>query len=411
MPKSVEVFSERQRSISPQLKFELETVAKKTGGINLLRLGKYILGGIINVTDQLVSAGLMSDNRQEIEQGLISWLKDGEHGIVHSVDVFQGMMSIGQTEGLVNNKTDFRELAIRAGLHDLAEFLPIVHRGKTIDQTHLRRKHPEIMATLIKAVGKELGVSDTEQLATDILLHDAFYTKPTSEQMETMTEKLSPAGKLLADSDRLFGGGENIVGTIDRNRKGSLGKWYFLRGDLDNQDRLRWRPRTAGLFDGICALTLEFCAPEHWFYTDTAKKISADRRINFQQEATTYYQQEFIESWQLLNEAKQNSRPIVYGLRGANNQLIPIAEADLQEPKKFIDADINEKIHILLSTPVSAKSISQRQYYGYSLAVIDSKGDLQWLDPSILRFESPEYLQKELLQTIEDFSQSLKQQT
>jgi hypothetical protein len=411
MNKAIEVFQSNTDLVSYRLRDDLRKAAISSKVPYMEDFGRMMVNGVLQVGNRLNRQGLIDGESLPLEQALSRWIKDGEHGLYHGYYVYKGMEYIGKYDGLVNSETDMPELALRAGLHDMAEFLPLTHRGQEISPNHRSRKHPEMMGIIIEDIGKALGVSDAHQLAVDIQSHDVFYSKPTVSQMEALKRRVSIAGQLLADADRMMGSGHcDGITAIDRNRRGSLGKWYFFRDNIDNQERLKWWPRTGGLFDGLCALGLEFCAPDHWLYTERGKEINAQRRDTFPGMVKDYYSRAYVDGWQELNEAMQDDRPIMYGLRGSNNELVQTPEGDLADCRAFQQFDIRGKINTLLHTPVSAKSTTARQYFGYYLAVSGSDG-IKWFDPSVLRFETVGQLQEELSQTIDGFARLLKQQT
>ncbi len=325
-----------------------------------------------------------------LELVLKGWKEDRQHGIEHSLSVFNKMYIINGADDLQITDGD---MSIHAILHDFAEHLPLQKAGKEIPRDERSRRHPLYMAYLIRAIGNQLGVEDAHQLAINIDHHDDFYLRPSQEEMSHLRKIVSPAGQLLADADRLV---EDTEGSIERNRGGSLGRWYFFRQNL--MDRKLWKPRTGGLFDGFSALALEFVSPAWRLYTQTGQRIYQERAKSFEVELVRYYQRAFTEGWTLIDTALKTGCEIRYGLRDKSSMIeVPLDQLEYLEKGQ---TEIRSQLTRLVNTPVRNKSKDGRNYYGYSVCLTDPQGVMHWLDPSILIFPSVEAIKDTFQQAI-----------
>jgi hypothetical protein len=348
----------------------------------------------------------------DLIQGLKQWLLDGAHGVLHSYEVFQRMteLQIAELQAATGRQerseyiVPHESLLLRAVLHDLGEFLPITMNPE--DQAQNKewraRKHAQLIAWAARRIGGALEVDDAPQLAQDLRWHDYFWSKPTADDMEKKAQLLSPAGRLLADADRLVG--DSVEKQIERNRIGSLGKWHVLR-DLSAEDRMQWRERTKGLFDGICALLVEFTGQDHLFYTETARAQNRDKKEQFRHEVVRFYQDQYRHGWQVLHEGMEQNKQFNVGIKGENS---PPDENYIITPD-MSDDQLREMFSDLINRPVPGKENDKfpgRQYFGYSVAVGEGATQ-EWLDPSILRFRSEQELELALDDAILAFEKVL----
>lgn len=326
------------------------------------------------------------------EQGLSRWQKDPSHNIEHSFWVYQKMLHIAYEEGVQLNEQVQRELFIRAILHDLGEFFTIY--GKDVDHA---QRHPLVMAVIIRGINMLLKANEGKQLSVDILNHDFFWEKPSVSQMEQKRKELSVYGHILADADRLVDNGatsveEEVQQSLQRNRDGSLGKWYVLRQDLTAEDRAQWQMRTKGLFDGLSALLPEFTGSKEWFYTRTGQALHENKLSAFRATIIEFYQQRYDYGWQQLDRLK--GQEIRVGIKGEAES------SEVRIPQE--GREMRELLTDIVETPINSKidaRFPERKYHGYSLQLDNN----EWIDPSILVFENKEALAQYIDNAISEY--------
>lgn len=313
----------------------------------------------------------------DMTQNIIAWINDQQHGVRHSYDVFQKAKEVRDKEEMKDVTDD--QLYVRSVLHDAGEFLS---RSKKSSE-----QHNYIMAGIANYVGGELKVDDAAQLATDIYFHDYFWMRPTEDHMRELNSKLSPAGKILADADRLVF--SDVKEAIKRNRIGSIGRWYMFR-DLSVDERFQWRTRTKGLYDGFCALLAEFNGPDYLFYTKIGKEMNRERNKQFEDEMVAFYRNEYNEGRKMLARAQ----PLI-GIRNKSNTFSEVAAEDAEQLPNFTSNVTGEKLTKLTNLPISSLQENLpdgqkgRQYFGYSIFI-----NGEWFDPSVLRFTDEDHLER-----------------
>lgn len=391
------------------LQVELEESIASIKDSSIRNFTKDALGRLWGVGNKLVEKGIIKEI-SSFQRGLIEWVRDEQHGAQHSYWVFKKEKEIRDAEEF---KISDEDLLARAILHDMAEFLPW-YNLKTGEEIKLDKKradrraklHPQIMTRMVSLVGKILNVEDANQLATDIFYHDYYWKKPKKTEAMWVARRLSDAGKCLADADRLAVSVEDADAAsmarsaIERNRRGSIGRWYILKSDMMAKDRLAWTMRTGGLFDGLSALLTEFTSPDHWFYTKFGQGKNKEKKQAFKAELIRFYRGQYENERQTLRHAQE----IEFGIRAKDKMgkyvLAPITPKDMIQG--FSKLDIEGKIESLQRMPVSSKAKNNRKYYGYSL-----QADGVWLDPSILGFKSANELEKTLLSEVNKYEQTL----
>lgn len=386
MVKSAEIFRAPHYSRDERQKYKIELFARQS------------VSGITTIINMLENTPLRID--PDVLEGAVSqWSTDETHGIEHSYFVYEVMQEIREKEGIDPLQVTDDDLFIRAVLHDLAEFLPITKNDGSIIPQNLRsRKHPKYMQILINSIGQTIKLEDPEQLALDILYHDIFYSQPTKETMDRLRNKISLAGQILADADKLvFPSPE----AIERNRAGSIGKWYFFRQDLNNRQRKKWWSRTKGLFDGLSPLLREFCSPDYCLYTKFGQKENREKSGRFVTDIDAYIRNWYSGGWRDLNDAQQKGWKIEFGLKDGNEIIeIPI---DQRNQFNFDNLSLAEKIVTIVDILVIDRKTGARNYYGYSIRITKDTGEYKWLDPSLLIYEDEEELVSILNATIYNY--------
>jgi len=357
---------------------------------------------LLGVAEKIKQTSLLP-NPDPLYAGLLSWIQDGTHGAAHSYDVYTRTKEIRDLEKSNQNvETEISddELLIRAVLHDLGEFLPVFNqevetRNDPLGKEWKTKKHNRVMAIILRKLGKHLVVEDAQQLAKDIWHHDDYWSKPTQKRMQELESRLTPAGKLLADGDRLVG--DEPSDEVRRNRENSLGKWFFLRPDLTARERGEWQVRTGGLFDGMSAVLTEFTGQDHWFYTQTARELNKKKKEKFRSVLIDFYTNQYTQGWGVLGDAVEQRQPIEFGLRGKTEEEMEKVCPD--------GSDIKAQIATLLQMPVTGKKKDDREYFGYSIRVRISPDTYVWLDPSILKFDSAKELTTALISAVDEYEQ------
>lgn len=259
---------------------------------------------------------IVGETKQAIE--LFTTHKD--HGATHSFYVYEGMRFLAEKEGL---KIDDSTLQAAAVLHDIAQLLPNKNpqTGEILTKDQ-RLSHPEIMARAVLQFGEALNIQekDTREIMAAIRHHDDTYTSEKYGHMR-------PLGNLLADSDKLFGGGmsrdpkDMAHDAIVRNQQGADNPqgWYLLRDDLTPEQRNNWKYGDRWIGDRVSAVRKDIFKTE--FYTESGKQISEQRRSIFIQQAKIAYgaeydaTQEALKNWR-LSKAKKVS--VIVSLVGKN---------------------------------------------------------------------------------------------
>lgn len=358
------------------------------------------------ITDKIDSTRQLYPMVNDFRKGVQDWVNNSEHGPKHSLAVFKKEKEIREIEVTAGRLTDdpdlIFELEIRAMLHDLGEFLlirksPITTQEENSEKAWASKKHDRVISLVIRKIAKLLGVKDAHQLALDVKFHDAYWRRLTIEQMNAMFKRLSAAGRILWDADRLVG--DDALTAIARNRSNSKGKWYVLR-DLTVFDRKLWQVRTGGFFDGMCALLTEFTGEDYWFFSDIGKKLNKKKKEEFKTALPSFYQNEYVKDWEVLKDALKNGQEIKVGIKGKTEEIIENAELKIN--KDMNEDQIRLVLEKMVNTPVSGKTddkFPDREYFGYSLKVGDD-----WLDPSILRFKSADELTNALNEVVEAYT-------
>lgn len=371
------------------------------------RLANAAYHSLVYIGESLNTKGRIK-NTQPLLEALTRWVHDEHHGAIHSFHVYEKMKYLAEKEGKSVKEED---LWWRAVLHDIGEYLPkydqegdpveltIVEKGKR------SRRHQFVIKSVIEEVGKELEYDEhaIRQLALDVAYHDVFWTRPSQDRMGRIGERLSPAGKILADADRLV---FETEGSIARNRKVSLGRWYFLRPELTSEERQQWEMRTGGLFDGASAILREFYGSSDWMFTESGKREYEARKPAFTQTLVDFYKAQYQLGWNILKDATD--------LRsGVNMSEIKDLELDkilhLARVDKSLDLtqlDENELrgvMRYLMTQPIEEKSRDGRKYFGYSVKVHHPELGEVWLDPSVLHFDSEDDLEAELRKAVEKY--------
>jgi hypothetical protein len=291
-------------------------------------------------------------------------------------------------------------------VHDMADFLPWYDQsGNLVEMTEIRKRqageyHPLIMWQMVRWFGVRFGIEEAEQVAKDIVYHDLFMSKPSSKAVQRAAGRMSNAGMLVADADRLV---EDVDGSIHRNRIGSLGRWYILNPELSNEHRYQWRMRTGGLYDGLSALLTEFCGSEAWMFTEAGKGAFLERQGKFKRRLVDYYVQEFDFGWQAL----ANAWGVGVGLKGQKMTLHPERATEFRDFTALGIDRRRQSLKHLVAQPVREKSRLGRDYYGYSLLVERDDGTRIWLDPSVLIYEDREELAVVMGEVIDNFISGL----
>lgn len=364
---------------------------------------------ILGASEKLRENGMLNAT-DEVAQGLMAWIGDPQHGATHSFHVFEGAKAIRAMNSDYGNISDV-DLAIRALLHDIGEFLPLIGaHGQAIKRPSLNRSklHAPLIHRAVKLYGPTLGIPNTEALARDLLLHDYSYKKPTRQEAEAFQKQLTPAGRLFVDADRFAGAGpindEQITKkTIERNRSGSLGKWYIFRPDLTARDRLSWEPRTGGFFDGVSAIFQEFLGfPDYFANTPEGKMLARKRKKSFGEDVLAFYTDTYHVQRPLLEHAWSQHK-VDIGIKEKDDMLRFPDELSTQLSALPFQEAMDQLVH----TPVPKKGTRNgRSYYGYSLSY-----DGTWYDPSILQFPSEEVLRDALLSSMIEYEQKFTERT
>ncbi len=152
------------------------------------------------------------------------------------------------------------------------------------------------MARTIIEVGRMVGLDwgERRDLARTVQHHDDTYKN-------SPYDLFSPAGKLIADADKLYGGGferdpsELVRGTLERNKIGARGEkgWYLVREDLTPELRDNWSYGDRWYGDRVCSVRRDIFGTT--FYTDSGKRIAKERREVFWLTAENFFGQEYDE--------------------------------------------------------------------------------------------------------------------
>lgn len=359
---------------------------------------------VLYITTRLEDEGLLHAT-DAVAEGLVRWNEDEQHGVIHSYHVFEGAKTLRSMNPAYSDISD-DDLFIRAVLHDLGQFLPLVGSdGTPIDRPKVDKSklHAPLMHRTIMLWGQVLHLHEPETLARDILHHDYSYRHPSEEGARTFQDQLSRAGKLFVDADRFAGAGpiddEQITRkTIERNRTGSLGRWYIFRDDLTAENRLSWEIRTGGFFDGASAIFQEFLGfPDYLANTPEGKMIANNRKVTFKNDIVSYYTDAYRSQRPRLEEAWEQ-QTVAIGVKEKDGIL---RLSDVLSAKLFA-LPFQEAMDQLVHTPVPEKNTRNgRSYYGYSLL-----HDGSWYDPSILRFLSEEALRDALLSSMVEYEKT-----
>lgn len=356
------------------------------------------------VVDDLRRRGHFSDAQVDsIKEGIvIGWLGDSQHGVVHSYYAYQGARTLRDRDKDYRGVSD-SDLLARAALHDMAEFLPAADKEGRLyfpddsEQRRIAQIHPLVIAKVVERFAGALGIPRGEwgPLARDMKLQDLSFERPTLEKVQRAANMLTPAGKLFNDADRLAGAGEldnpNLIqASIQRNRVGSLGRWYMLRKDLNG--RWEWKMRAGGRFDGLSALLSEFVAfPPAYAYTPEGKRIAVQRREQFPEKFMEFYEALRRRGRDVLIPVwEENPDNIEIGIKDERSQ-DGIIRMDEETANAVRRMEFAEAMHVLMKMPVQERGIQNgRQWFGWSIRL-----GKEWFDPSILQFESGSELNAE----------------
>lgn len=339
------------------------------------------------------------ENDRPFFKGVDDWIQDSVHGVEHSYRVYQKAIELKRMDP-ENSHIDERYLMLMAIIHDLAEFLPLYSPDDLSqpdadkDERWKSQNHPRIMAALVRKIGENFGIKDSRQLARDILYHDFYWEKPSLKRQKKIADKLSSAGKILADADKLVANSSNpshreaAENAIERCFSYGVGREYLIRPDLTKEERDAWWPRSVGLFDGLTVVLQQFNAPDHAFFTEQGGGQYQDKKGYFKEALEEVSRRLYRASLDAIQQTQEQGQSLQWGIKGGN----PEIHGEVQ-------GDIREFMERLINTPVEGKSEKGRDYYGYSIKAGD-----EWIDPSIARYASEEDLISALLYVVDEYN-------
>lgn len=255
----------------------------------------------------------------ETELAIDTFMKHQDHGINHSLAVYEGMKYLARQEQWTEQEINDQDKLFQgeALLHDVAQLLPNRdwNTGETLT-TDQRKTHAYRVAYLTTLFGNKFGLT-THQVRE---MRRALYHHDDTWLTGQIYPHLPDSGKLLADSDKLFGStfpdasGSYSPYTLakhalERNLQGSTSHkgWYFLRNDLTHSDRLSWKYGDRWLADNISAIYFQFFR-QH-MYTQSGQKMFLEMQESFIQASTDTYGSLWEQQQIFLQEA--NHRPLI----------------------------------------------------------------------------------------------------
>lgn len=368
-----------------------------------------------------------------IKSSLREWQVDKIHGVEHSYLVYKLAKEIRDEDNLP--VTD-EQLFLQATIHDLSQFLPLVNH---LDRTEVRMKevwlendkkayipvskdielsaedgekeqewkekrHITLMAWIVRNIGTQLGFSsaETRQIARDVYYHDHFWNKPTFEQVESYRKVLSDAGRILADADRLVykgkaDGKSAVEFGIERCHGYGFGKEHFIREELSAEDRWQWEQRSAGFFDTLSVLLRQFTSPKFYFHTEYGRNMNRKNKREFTPEIRKYVGDLYEKSKKKLETVSDESGQITlqYGIKLKK-------QIELYSTK---GQDLTELLEQVYNKPRGEDENEYgRRAYGYNVYI-----DGEWIDPSIVLFNSKADCINAVDEAIKDYEEFLKE--
>jgi hypothetical protein len=162
--------------------------------------------------------------------------------------------------------------------------------------------------------------------------------------------------------------------------------------------------RTNGEFDTLSALLVEFLSPSDFLFTQTAKDMYESRKKEFEDELIKFYGKKWDEMNILRKNIVDGKVKFQIGIKdGSSIKLLSDEEKD-----KLPDIATREFLVALTKIPVREFSKPRgRDYFGFCILVGD-EGREEWIDPSILRFESKEKLQDGIQEAVRSFKKIAK---
>lgn len=349
--------------------------------------------GITGILANKSNVGILPEILIETKQAIKSYTTHKDHGASHSYFVYEGMRYLAEKEGLTIDDSILQAAAV---LHDIAQILPNKNpqTGELLTKDQ-RLSHPEIMARAVIQFGEALNIKekDIREIMAAIRHHDDTYTSGKYEHMR-------PLGNLLADSDKLFGGGmsrevkELAHDAIIRNQQGADNPqgWYLLRDDLTQDQRNNWKYGDRWIGDRVSAVRKDMFKTE--FYTESGKQIAEQRRSIFIEQAKIAYGAEYDATHEALKNwrtSMDTNAPAIVRLIGKNpNGTDPQVERVEQdeEIKAVIDRAYNKDLGVKTREGFPATR-------GWKIQISIGEGKPIILDPSIARFSTKEtFLEK-----------------
>jgi hypothetical protein len=388
----------------------------------------------ILVADALKNADkLQHDAYEAILEGLSNAVTDISHGIKHWSNVFTAGVAI-RDEFLVSGDVELGnvsddEIFIRAVLHDSMESLPIISEdGRlfgSLEETYELRKtyHPSIIAFGVRRYAPILGIQDEK--AVEMLVYDlAFHNIADPNMLESQqgqVSRLSPAGIVLKYADHYGGAGltgldnesirMNIKNSIARNFQFHEGSWYLINPNIEPEERLLWKSRTGGRFDGLSALLDEFYRiSKYLLQTKLGQDLASKRKEEFLNILKEFYGTEY-ETHQKMLASLSSDTAATYeiAVRKSNKSGDVLRIADTEDAKQIgglYTRPLMKIIPNILTTPMSHIHTEDGQpSYGWSILYKD-----EFYDPSILQFASREELEKKLDELVTDYEDGLRMQ-
>lgn len=337
---------------------------------------------LLDITKQLDQKSILSSIISETNDAITTYINNKEHGAQHSYFVYEGMKWLAQNEGV---DIDDSILQATAVLHDMSQFLPNKNPQTGEQLTNDQRAtHPEIMARAVMQFGKALNIKekDIHEIMVAIRHHDDTYTVGKYEHMR-------PLGNLLADADKLFGGGlsrdpnDLAIDAIKRNQQGSSNPqgWYLLR-DLSVEERDGWRYGDRWLSDRVSPVRKDIYKTP--FYTYTGKKIAEKRRTQFIKQAKVSYGEEYDDVTSIMELWGSHSKDTTIKLVGKN----PDGTQPIEENITNIN-DIDAVVKRAYEKELPVKSRDGFIPRGWKIQ-ITTDGRTYIIDPSIARFKTKE---------------------
>jgi len=355
-------------------------------------------GELLQITNKLAhdQSRLLPDVANEARRALRAYLIHSDHGAHHSYFVYEGMRWLAEKEKIKIDDADLQAVAV---LHDLAQMLPYKD-PKTGDELggDQRASHPETMAQIIYLFAPLLHLDEhkVREVMIAIRHHDDTYGKKNAYKY------MGQLGKLLAESDKLFGGGmsrepkEMAHDAIIRNQQGADNPqgWYLMRDDLSPEQRNNWKYGDRWIGDRISAVRKDMFKTE--FYTESGKQIAEQRRSIFIEQAKIAYgaeydaTQEALKNWRLSLATDASA---IVSLVGKNpNGKDPQVEQVTQ------DEEINTVVDRAYKKDLGVKT---REGFpatrGWKIQISIGNEKPIILDPSIARFSTREEFLKTLV--------------